>query len=62
MKQNIDNRSWCKIILPDRVVGGMRNHCHETDVIVKHCYGYYKKECPKICTFARTKMAIDYQI
>ncbi len=33
--------------LPDRVVGGMRNHCHETDVIVKHCYGYYKKECPK---------------
>ena len=24
MKQNIDNRSWCKIILPDRVVGGVK--------------------------------------
>ena len=42
-----------EILCPEDMGNDILRYCREEDAIVKHCYGYYRKNCPQTCTYAK---------
>ena len=49
--KKLNTKKLCDIVCPEDIED-LERYCREEEVIINHCYGYYRPNCPKTCHYA----------